>query len=250
MFRGLRFDHFLVMDSGRHPMPEAMRDEVWERYATAHERLRELADERAADPGDDVDLGDELRARQRRGARDVARAGRAPRVRAGGGRHRHHRAAHRQRGRLPQRPPRPARRGDRGPVALGGGSSRRRCAAAARRPSSSAHRTSTSRSRASRIPADEVVWLSLASASNDPAHYDEPERWDIHREKPDDHLAFGKGRHFCLGAPIGRAEARIGLRCSSSASRTCAPSRRCRWTSRRSRSFRCARRTAAGGVGD
>ena len=62
------------------------------------------------------------------------------------------------------------------------------------------------------IPADEVVWLSLASASNDPAHYDEPERWDIHREKPDDHLAFGKGRHFCLGAPIGRAEARIGLR--------------------------------------
>ena len=35
-------------------MPEAMRDDVWERYATAHERLRELADERAADPGDDV----------------------------------------------------------------------------------------------------------------------------------------------------------------------------------------------------
>jgi cytochrome P450 len=38
------------------------------------------------------------------------------------------------------------------------------------------------------------------------------ERWDIHRDKPDDHLAFGKGRHFCPGAPIGRVEARIGLR--------------------------------------
>ena len=76
---------------------------------------------------------------------------------------------------------------------------------------SSAPRTSTSRSRASRSRPT-MVWLSLASASNDPAHYDEPERWDIHREKPDDHLAFGKGRHFCLGAPIGRAEARIGLR--------------------------------------
>ena len=98
------------------------------------------------------------------------------------------------------------------------------------------------------IPADEVVWLSLASASNDPAHYDEPERWDIHREKPDDHLAFGKGRHFCLGAPIGRAEGRrIACACSSSASRTCAPSRRCRWTSRRSRSFRCARRGRCAG---
>jgi cytochrome P450 len=39
------------------------------------------------------------------------------------------------------------------------------------------------------IPAGEVVCPSLASASNDPAHLDEPERWDIHRAKPDDHFA-------------------------------------------------------------
>ena len=72
MFRGLRFDHFLVMDSGRHPMPEAMRDEVWERYATAHERLRELADERAADPGDDV-ISAMSSARDRDGERVMSR---------------------------------------------------------------------------------------------------------------------------------------------------------------------------------
>jgi cytochrome P450 len=62
------------------------------------------------------------------------------------------------------------------------------------------------------IPAGEGVWFSLAGASNDPSHHDEPERWDIHRPRPDDHVAFGKGRHFCLGAPIARTEAGIGLR--------------------------------------
>jgi cytochrome P450 len=61
------------------------------------------------------------------------------------------------------------------------------------------------------IPEGDRVWFSLASASNDPSHYDAPERFDIHRPNPDDHLGFSKGRHFCLGAPLGRAQSRVGL---------------------------------------
>ena len=38
----------------------------------------------------------------------------------------------------------------------------------------------------------------------------EPERLDL-RRNPTDHLAFGDGIHFCLGAPLARAEAQIAL---------------------------------------
>lgn len=62
------------------------------------------------------------------------------------------------------------------------------------------------------IPAGSILWTAMVSYSNDPAHYDHPERFDIHRENAKDHVAFGKGRHFCMGAPLSRLEARIGLR--------------------------------------
>ena len=211
MFRGLRFDHFLVMDSGRHPMPEAMRDEVWERYATAHERLRELADERAADPGDDV-ISAMSSARDGAGERVMSREQVALHVceLAAAGTDTTAQLIANAVVFLSDHP-------DQLAEAIEDPSLWERVVEETLRRRGSA--TFVQRSpnvdveiAGVTIPADEVVWLSLASASNDPAHYDEPERWDIHREKPDDHLAFGKGRHFCLGAPIGRAEARIGLR--------------------------------------
>jgi cytochrome P450 len=211
MFRGLRFDHFLVMDSGRHPMPEAMRDEVWERYATAHERLRELADERAADPGDDV-ISAMSSARDSAGERVMSREQVALHVceLAAAGTDTTAQLIANAVVFLSDHP-------DQLAEAIADPSLWERVVEETLRRRGSA--TFVQRSpnvdveiAGVTIPADEIVWLSLASASNDPAHYDEPERWDIHREKPDDHLAFGKGRHFCLGAPIGRAEARIGLR--------------------------------------
>lgn len=54
------------------------------------------------------------------------------------------------------------------------------------------------------------VRLLLGSANRDPDRYDEPDRFDIHRESIR-HLAFGRGLHTCLGAALGRLEAQIVL---------------------------------------
>lgn len=59
------------------------------------------------------------------------------------------------------------------------------------------------------IAEGEKVVLWYTSASRDEAVFDEPQRFDIHRSKPD-HKAFGGGgRHFCLGAGLARLELRV-----------------------------------------
>lgn len=55
-----------------------------------------------------------------------------------------------------------------------------------------------------------LVLAVLASANRDPHHFTEPDRLDLGRN-PNRHLSFGKGAHYCLGAPLARTEARIGL---------------------------------------
>jgi cytochrome P450 len=56
----------------------------------------------------------------------------------------------------------------------------------------------------------EMVFTLLAAGNRDPAHYENPEQLDIGRN-PTDHLALGDGIHFCLGAPLARAEAQITI---------------------------------------
>jgi cytochrome P450 family 142 subfamily A polypeptide 1 len=51
---------------------------------------------------------------------------------------------------------------------------------------------------------DKVLVL-YESANFDDRHFDEPDRFDVERF-PNDHLAFGFGAHFCLGASLARLE--------------------------------------------
>lgn len=60
------------------------------------------------------------------------------------------------------------------------------------------------------IPKGEGVALMIASANRDPEQFDDPDCFDISRERPA-HLAFGYGIHFCVGAPLSRLEGRIAF---------------------------------------
>jgi len=61
------------------------------------------------------------------------------------------------------------------------------------------------------LPAGARLFLWLAAANRDPSVFPAPERFDLHRPNVDQHLAFGKGLHYCLGAHLGKVEARIAL---------------------------------------
>ena len=55
------------------------------------------------------------------------------------------------------------------------------------------------------LRAGDEVALLYESANFDEAQFKDPERFDI-RRSPNDHVAFGFGAHFCLGASLARVE--------------------------------------------
>ncbi len=62
------------------------------------------------------------------------------------------------------------------------------------------------------IPAGATVLLLWGAANRDAAMFDHPESIDLTREAPRRHVAFGRGIHHCVGAPLARVEARNVLR--------------------------------------
>lgn len=71
-------------------------------------------------------------------------------------------------------------------------------------------RTATERTTIADVPveAGDKVAMYYTSANRDEDVFDDPQRFDIHRQ-PNPHLSFGNGEHFCLGVHLARLEGRV-----------------------------------------
>lgn len=62
------------------------------------------------------------------------------------------------------------------------------------------------------IPAGAFVLVSYSSANRDETQFEDPDRFDIERKNAREQIAFGRGVHVCVGAPLARREMEIGFR--------------------------------------
>jgi cytochrome P450 len=60
------------------------------------------------------------------------------------------------------------------------------------------------------IHKDDVLMIFFAAANRDPRHFERADEFDPDR-RPNDHVGFSHGIHFCLGSHLARLEARLGL---------------------------------------
>jgi cytochrome P450 len=60
------------------------------------------------------------------------------------------------------------------------------------------------------VPAGSIMLMLLGSGNRDDRHFPNGDAFDIHREVTQ-HLTFGYGPHFCLGAALARLEGRVAL---------------------------------------
>jgi cytochrome P450 len=66
--------------------------------------------------------------------------------------------------------------------------------------------------RGKRIEPGAFVVLCLASANRDPEHFgDDADRLDLDRYDAKDHLSFGGGHHYCLGAALAKLEGHVAM---------------------------------------
>ena len=61
------------------------------------------------------------------------------------------------------------------------------------------------------MPAGSRLLLLWGAANRDPAYVEDPGEFRLDRAAPKNHLGFGRGPHFCVGAALARLEARIVL---------------------------------------
>jgi cytochrome P450 len=61
-----------------------------------------------------------------------------------------------------------------------------------------------------KVSAGDLVSIRYGAANRDPQEFPNPDEFRLDRDLRN-HVAFGMGIHYCLGAPLARAEARITL---------------------------------------
>jgi cytochrome P450 PksS len=62
-----------------------------------------------------------------------------------------------------------------------------------------------------RLKKGEKIMAMLAAANRDPVASEDPDKLDLER-RPNHHISFGAGIHFCLGHQLARIEAQCALR--------------------------------------